>query len=240
MNRELLVTMLLYFVPTVVAIYRETPNKGSTIVVNLFLGWTLIGWVVALAMAFGRTDKTFSRPASNPNLPPLPQQLGATFQTESGFDSIRKRLKPPATRKGKLAVVSGALAILVSVSIFSYIYYFNAGPRFTYNVNGEGIFGNSTHPEGDDVSYVKVKKLIDSSGIESYYFVMKVTNYSSETSSYSINIALVCDGFKKFQTDFYISWLAPSETRHKEQRIMNELKVDSCTATVDVSRDASN
>jgi hypothetical protein len=236
MNRELL--MVLYFVPSVVALYRETPNKGSTIVVNLFLGWTVIGWVVALAMAFGRTDKTFSRPASNPNLPPLPQRLG-TIQTESGFDSIRKRLKPPATRKGKLALVSSVLALSVSVSIFSYVYYFNAGPRFTYNVNGEGIFGNSTHPEGDDISYVKVKKLIDPSGVESYYFVMKVTNYSSETSSYSINVALVCDGFKKFETDFYISWLAPSETRSKEQRIMNELKVDSCLATVSVSRDAS-
>ena len=236
MNKELL--MLLYFVPTIVAIYRETPNKGSTIVVNLFLGWTVIGWVVALAMAFGRTDKTFSRPASNPNLPPLPQRLG-TIQTESGFDSIRKRLKPPATRKGKLALVSSVLALSVSVSIFSYVYYFNAGPRFTYNVNGEGIFGNSAHPEGDDISYVKVKKLIDSAGVESYYFVMKVTNYSSETSSYSINVALVCDGFKKFQTDFNVSLLAPSETRSKEQRIMNELNVDSCLATVSVSRDAS-
>jgi hypothetical protein len=237
MDRELL--MVLYFVPSVVALYRETPNKGSTIVVNIFLGWTVIGWVVALAMAFGRTEKTFSRPASNPNLPPLPQRLGTTFQTESGFDSIHKRLKPPATRKGKLVLVSSVLALLVSVSIFSYVYYFNAGPRFTYNVNGEGLFGNSTHPEGDDISYVKVKKLVDPSGVESYYFVMKVTNYSSETSSYSINVALVCDGFKKFQTGFNISRLAPSETRSKEQQIKNELKVNRCTATVDVSRDAS-
>ena len=237
MNKDLL--MLLYFVPTVVALYRETPNKGSTIVVNIFLGWTLIGWVVALAMAFGRTEKQFSRPASNPNLPPLPQQMGPAIQAESSFDSIRKSIKLPTTRKGKYALVFGVFALLVSVGVFSYANYFNAGPRFTYNVTGEGIFGNSTHPEGDDVSYVKVKKLIDPAGVESYYFVMKVTNYSSETSSYSINVALVCDGFKKFQTDFYISWLAPSETRSKEQRIMNELNVDSCLATVSVSRDAS-
>jgi len=42
-----------YLVPTFVAIYRSLPNKGSVIVVNVFLGWTFIGWVVALSMACG-------------------------------------------------------------------------------------------------------------------------------------------------------------------------------------------
>ncbi len=41
----------LYFIPAIVAVIRKVPNIGSVIVVNLFLGWTLIGWVVALAMA---------------------------------------------------------------------------------------------------------------------------------------------------------------------------------------------
>jgi T4 superinfection immunity protein len=39
-----------YFVPTLVAVSRSK-RVGPVIVVNLFLGWTLIGWVVALAMA---------------------------------------------------------------------------------------------------------------------------------------------------------------------------------------------
>ncbi|MFF4331326.1 superinfection immunity protein [Streptomyces sp. NPDC001591] len=46
-----LVVLVLYLVPTVVAMVRAVPNRGSVIVVNIFLGWTLIGWVVALAMA---------------------------------------------------------------------------------------------------------------------------------------------------------------------------------------------
>ena len=41
----------MYFIPTVVGMLRRVPNRGSLVVVNLFLGWTLIGWVVALAMA---------------------------------------------------------------------------------------------------------------------------------------------------------------------------------------------
>src|SRR5215831_7041668 len=40
-----------YFIPTIVAFIRKVPNMGSVVVINLFLGWTFIGWVVALAMA---------------------------------------------------------------------------------------------------------------------------------------------------------------------------------------------
>ncbi|MFG2674398.1 superinfection immunity protein [Streptomyces sp. NPDC048445] len=43
--------MLAYFAPTVVAFARGVSNSGSILVLNLFLGWTLVGWVVALAMA---------------------------------------------------------------------------------------------------------------------------------------------------------------------------------------------
>jgi hypothetical protein len=41
----------LYFLPTTMAGKRKSRNAGSILVINLFLGWTLIGWVVALAMA---------------------------------------------------------------------------------------------------------------------------------------------------------------------------------------------
>ena len=41
----------LYFLPLIVAATRKVPNVGSVGVINLFLGWTLVGWVVALAMA---------------------------------------------------------------------------------------------------------------------------------------------------------------------------------------------
>ncbi|KJK59256.1 membrane protein [Saccharothrix sp. ST-888] len=49
----LIVGLVMYFVPTVIAFLRGTRNKGAVLVVNLFLGWTFIGWVVALAMSFG-------------------------------------------------------------------------------------------------------------------------------------------------------------------------------------------
>lgn len=41
----------LYFLPTAIALDRHVMNKWSVVVINLLLGWTLIGWVVALAMS---------------------------------------------------------------------------------------------------------------------------------------------------------------------------------------------
>jgi hypothetical protein len=34
------------------AFMRHVPAKAQVVIVNLFLGWTVIGWVVALVMAF--------------------------------------------------------------------------------------------------------------------------------------------------------------------------------------------
>jgi len=43
--------LALYLIPTIIAVIRQVPNMGSVIVINVFLGWTFIGWVVAVAMA---------------------------------------------------------------------------------------------------------------------------------------------------------------------------------------------
>jgi hypothetical protein len=41
----------LYFFPSIVAAVRHTHNTAVILLVNLFFGWTLIGWVAALLMA---------------------------------------------------------------------------------------------------------------------------------------------------------------------------------------------
>lgn len=41
----------LYMLPTVIGATRKVVNVGSVAAINLLLGWTLIGWAVALAMA---------------------------------------------------------------------------------------------------------------------------------------------------------------------------------------------
>jgi hypothetical protein len=66
----LLIAFALYFVPLVIALMRKVPHLGSVIVINVFLGWTIIGWVVALAMAC-RSKPHYVVP---PGWGPLPQQ----------------------------------------------------------------------------------------------------------------------------------------------------------------------
>ena len=48
---EIIVLFAAYFAPVITALARKVPNRGSVIIVNVFLGWTVVGWVVALAMA---------------------------------------------------------------------------------------------------------------------------------------------------------------------------------------------
>lgn len=44
----LAVGIFIYFVPSFVATSRSHPQENAIIVLNLLLGWTLIGWVVSL------------------------------------------------------------------------------------------------------------------------------------------------------------------------------------------------
>lgn len=48
----LIALMLIYFIPSIVAVMRGK-SAGSVLVINTFLGWTLLFWVIALAMSLG-------------------------------------------------------------------------------------------------------------------------------------------------------------------------------------------
>jgi len=45
----LLIIIALYFLPTIIAWDKD--GVGSVFIINLLLGWTLIGWIVALIWA---------------------------------------------------------------------------------------------------------------------------------------------------------------------------------------------
>lgn len=73
-----LIVVALYFVPSFAAAGRK--RNGGVFVLNLFLGWTLIGWVVALAWAV-----TLERDNDGPaplNLNPPPALVKCPFCAE--------------------------------------------------------------------------------------------------------------------------------------------------------------
>jgi hypothetical protein len=41
----------LYFAPSIVAVLRKKTNLAAIIVLNALLGWSLIGWVIAMIWA---------------------------------------------------------------------------------------------------------------------------------------------------------------------------------------------
>ncbi|MFA5063777.1 MAG: superinfection immunity protein [Candidatus Omnitrophota bacterium] len=48
---ELLLVVLIfaiYFLPTLIAFLRQHKNSLAIFLLNLFLGWTVLGWVVSL------------------------------------------------------------------------------------------------------------------------------------------------------------------------------------------------
>jgi hypothetical protein len=51
-----------YMLPWLVAIARDAIGKGGVFVLDLLLGWTFIGWVVALSWALGGAKHVSARP----------------------------------------------------------------------------------------------------------------------------------------------------------------------------------
>lgn len=50
------IALVIYMTPGLVASYRKHRNANAIAVLNLFLGWTFVGWVVALVWSF--TDQS--------------------------------------------------------------------------------------------------------------------------------------------------------------------------------------
>ncbi len=46
-----LIGIAIYFIPTIIGIVRKKSNLLLIFLLNLLLGWTLIGWIVALILA---------------------------------------------------------------------------------------------------------------------------------------------------------------------------------------------
>jgi hypothetical protein len=46
---------VMYFLPSIIALARNKRDTTAILLLNLFLGWTVIGWVVALVWA-AKTD----------------------------------------------------------------------------------------------------------------------------------------------------------------------------------------
>lgn len=53
----------IYLIPYLVAVHRSHHQRGAIAVLNILLGWTLLGWIVALVWACTATKDRPSRAA---------------------------------------------------------------------------------------------------------------------------------------------------------------------------------
>ncbi len=63
----ILVALVLYFVPAIVAGRRSHRNFKAILALDFFLGWTALGWVVALVWSL--TDNVLPRPENQDSTP---------------------------------------------------------------------------------------------------------------------------------------------------------------------------
>jgi hypothetical protein len=78
----LLVSLFLYFLPAFLA--RNKPNFTAILLLNLFAGWTFIGWIIALVWALSAQPQ---REAAAPPVtapPPQPPHAGSFFCSACG------------------------------------------------------------------------------------------------------------------------------------------------------------
>ncbi|HTR61690.1 MAG TPA: superinfection immunity protein [Candidatus Binataceae bacterium] len=49
--------LVVYFLPALVALVRRNRDLQSVFLINLWLGWTVIGWITAMGWALDRTGR---------------------------------------------------------------------------------------------------------------------------------------------------------------------------------------
>lgn len=65
----------LYFIPTLIAVFNNRSNQTAIMALNFLLGWTFIGWVVALIWSLTDPKPQYiimQPPASAPTSPASP------------------------------------------------------------------------------------------------------------------------------------------------------------------------
>jgi hypothetical protein len=64
---------LMYVLPTLLAFKRERRRKWRILAINLLLGWTLIGWVVAMLMTYAYEPPPEGAPPDTERVPGTPR-----------------------------------------------------------------------------------------------------------------------------------------------------------------------
>jgi len=89
-----IVALLIYFLPSLVGYKKK--NANAILILNLLLGWTLLGWVVALVWALTNEERTAgtaeSPHSSADEISKLADLKSRGIITEAEFEAKKKKL----------------------------------------------------------------------------------------------------------------------------------------------------
>ncbi len=63
-----IIAVAIYILPTILVWKRQSSRRWKVTAINLLLGWTLIGWVVAMVMTFAYEPPPEGAPPDEPHL----------------------------------------------------------------------------------------------------------------------------------------------------------------------------
>jgi hypothetical protein len=87
----LVVCLVPYFLPTIIAMMRNSPNAGGIFAVNFLLGWTFIGWVACLIWSLSETTTTvIVNNAPSPNYSPAPSAPSPNYFPSPNAPSVHR------------------------------------------------------------------------------------------------------------------------------------------------------
>ena len=49
-----LILITLYFIPSIIAIKKKHKDLSKILMINIFLGWTIVGWIISLVIVINK------------------------------------------------------------------------------------------------------------------------------------------------------------------------------------------
>ena len=72
---RLIISLVIYFLPTAIVIHRKHRNKVPIIVLNILAGWSIVGWVAAFVWSFTSNIDEIERVFSDKVITPKKEKL---------------------------------------------------------------------------------------------------------------------------------------------------------------------
>lgn len=93
-----IIGVVIYLAPTIIANNRRHPSTTGIIILNLFTGWTLLGWIVCFVWAYSNDTRpvvkktTVNKPSLASELKELSELVKQEIITEEEFNERKKKL----------------------------------------------------------------------------------------------------------------------------------------------------